>query len=131
MMEEMKPESFVRRRARDTGLALTLLLMVIAYFQDWSLLNSIAIFTLLAALIAPDLYRPLSVVWFGLGEAMGWVMSRVILTLIFFLVVTPVGLVRSMLGADALQQGAWKNGQESVFAVRQDCFQPKDLEKPY
>lgn len=42
--------------------------------------------------------------WMGLGFCMGFVVSKIILTLIFFCIFTPVALVFRMMGRDALQR---------------------------
>jgi hypothetical protein len=36
--------------------------------------------------------------WMALARAMGWVVSRVVVTIVFALVVTPIGLVARLLG---------------------------------
>jgi hypothetical protein len=58
-------------------------------------------------------------------------MSRVILTVVFFLVVTPIAVIRRLCGADALQLKKWKQGRGSVFVVREGPVQGKDMENPY
>lgn len=44
--------------------------------------------------------------WMGLAEAMGFVMTRVILAAVFFLLVTPIGLLRRAFGGDPLSRRA-------------------------
>lgn len=44
--------------------------------------------------------------WMKLAEALAFVSSRVILALIFFLVLTPIGLVKRAMGWDPLQRRA-------------------------
>lgn len=57
---------------------------------------------LLLGLAAPRalglVYRP----WMKLAAAMGWVNTRILLGLMFFLVFTPIALVRRALGRDPL-----------------------------
>jgi len=59
---------------------------------------------LLSALIAPRVLTPLYVPWRWFGIGMGFVMTRVILTIFYFLVITPFGLVRRLLGKDSLER---------------------------
>ena len=61
----------------------------------------------------------------------GNVVSRILLTVIFYVLVTPVGLIRRVLGADAMQLKKWKNGNVSVFQERNHLFNSADIEKPY
>jgi len=56
------------------------------------------------ATVAPKLLRPFYWGWMGLAVVMGFFMSRVILTIFFFLVITPVALVFKLIGRDALHR---------------------------
>jgi len=47
----------------------------------------------LSAIIYPKILKPLNKVWMGLAIVLGFVMSRLILTILFFLVLTPIGLL--------------------------------------
>jgi hypothetical protein len=58
-------------------------------------------------LIFPALLFPKSLAlphkgWMALAEALGWVNTRVILGVIFYLLLTPIGVVRRMLGNDPM-----------------------------
>lgn len=118
-------------QARDTGLALTLLCLLLDYFWQVQSLRSAAVVLLVTTMVWPRAFRPLAGLWFGLSHFLGTIMSRVILTLLFFGLVTPIGLLRRALGADVLQLKKWKNGQESVFQVRGELVTRKDLQAPY
>jgi hypothetical protein len=45
------------------------------------------------ALVAPTLLGPVERVWMKLGNVMGWVNTRIILTVLFYVVVFPAGLL--------------------------------------
>jgi hypothetical protein len=55
---------------------------------------------------APRLLATPFRLWMGLAEGLSFVMTRVILSIVFFCVVTPIGLVRRLLGADPLRRRA-------------------------
>lgn len=64
-----------------------------------------------AALIVLGLLAPRLLVvprkwWMKLAEAMAYVSSRIILAIVFFLVLTPIGLIKRALGWDPLQRRA-------------------------
>jgi hypothetical protein len=118
-------------QARDTGLALTLLCLIIVYFWKAYRLVPLAMALLVVTMVWPKAFRPLAGLWFGLAHLLGTVMSNVILTVLFFGLVTPIGLIRRVFGADALQLKKWKKNQESVFAVRAEAVQKQDLQAPY
>lgn len=58
---------------------------------------------MLGGLLAPRLLKPVYVVWMSLALVLGFVVSNVLLTLFFFCVITPVGLVARMAGRDFLR----------------------------
>uniref|UniRef100_A0A7C5AMD3 SxtJ n=1 Tax=Desulfobacca acetoxidans TaxID=60893 RepID=A0A7C5AMD3_9BACT len=118
-------------QARDTGMALTLLCLLGVYFWEVQTLVPAALVILGLTMVWPRAFRPLAGLWFGFSHLLGTIMSRVILTVLFFGLVTPIGLLRRALGADVLQLKKWKKGQESVFQVRGQLVTPKDLQAPY
>lgn len=60
----------------------------------------------IAGLIFPRALVIPNRLWMGLAEALSFVMTRVILGLVFFFVVMPIGLVRKALGGDPLNRRA-------------------------
>ena len=64
-----------------------------------------ALLVLLGAIYPKSLILP-NRLWMGMAEAMGYVMTRVILALVFFLIVTPIGLLRRLTGGDPLGRRA-------------------------
>jgi multisubunit Na+/H+ antiporter MnhG subunit len=120
-----------RDRSRDTGLALVLLLLIAHAATRRDGFATAAIVVLVVAMTAPLLFRPASVVWFGFSHVLGTVMSKVLLAVVFYVVVTPIGLVRRLLGHDSLRLRAFKADDRSVMESRAHVFVPADLEKPY
>lgn len=120
-----------RDRSRDTGLAAVLILLIAHYATARDAFATAALAVLVVAMTAPLVFKPLSVVWFGLSHVLGTVMSKVVLTVVFYLIVTPVALVRRLLGYDTLLLRAFKGSQASVLRRRNHAFTAADLEKPY
>jgi multisubunit Na+/H+ antiporter MnhG subunit len=90
-----------------------------------------ALAILIVNMIWPPFFKPIARLWIGLSFLLGTMMSKILLTVVFVLIVTPVGVVRKWLGADAMQLKKWKKDTSSVFSVRRKIYQPGDLEKPY
>ncbi len=67
----------------------------------------------LAALgtLAPPLVKPLYYAWMTMALALGYVMTRVLLTIFFFVVLTPVALVFRLIGRDALHRKLDRDAQ--------------------
>ena len=118
-------------QARDTGMALTLVCLLVALLADKRPFLTAGILLLVTDMTLPALFKPAAVLWLGLSQLLGAVMSRVLLSVIFLTVVTPVALVRRMLGKDAMQMRKWKKDATSVFRVREHTFTARDIETPY
>ena len=118
-------------QAKDTGMALTLLCLLIVQFKHAYKLVPLAIILMILTMAWPKIFRPLAGLWFGLSHVLGTFMSKVILTVIFFVIVTPIGVIRRLMGADSLQLKKFKKGQDSVFMVRADLMHKDNLRTPY
>ena len=123
--------SSTKEQAKDTGMAMVLICLLLGYWGKFPKFLPVSLGLLILTMAWPNAFRPLAVVWFGLSHLLGNVVSRVILTVLFFLVVTPIGVIRRLWGADALQLKKWKQGQDSVFVVREGVIQGKDMANPY
>jgi hypothetical protein len=118
-------------QARDTGMALTLLCLLIIQFKHAFRLVPLAIVLLIITMAWPRAFQPLAGLWFGLSHVLGNVMSKVLLTIVFFVVVTPIGVIRRFMGKDSLQLKKFKQDQDSVFVVRAELVEKEHLHKPY
>ena len=114
-------------QVKDTGMAMVFVALLLSYFEIWDL-TLIAIVLLLVNMTWFRLFTPVATVWFGFAHIMGAVMSRLVLGLIFFLVVLPVGLIRRGLKKNPLLLNQYKKGGKSVFVHRNITFSAKDIE---
>jgi len=116
---------------KDSGLALVLISLIC--YQVWKLeiFIVLAMIFLVVAMTYPLIFQPFARFWFALSTALGTVVSKIILTVLFFVIVLPVGLARRLLGKDSMKIKQWKKGDESVFREREHRFAAKDMEHPY
>ena len=112
-------------------MAMVLLLLIVSLSLKRNDVLIAALALQVLAMTVPRVFAPLAAVWLGLSNAIGAVMSRLVLTVVFFLVVTPVGLLRRLLGSDSLRLRAFKSGNESVMVQRRHTFSARDLERPF
>jgi hypothetical protein len=61
--------------------------------------------------VLPRMLAPVYRVWMTLALGMGFVMTRVILTIFYFLLVTPFGLAMRLFGKDLLDQKLDRNAK--------------------
>jgi hypothetical protein len=124
-------QSVPQNQAKDTGLALVLVLLVIGHFWNKSWLILPAIGVLLLTMTCSVVFSPLAWAWFGFARILADIVSKVLLTVLFVIVIIPVALSRRICGADPMRLKEWKNGRNSVLVQRDHTFSAKDLEKPY
>jgi len=118
-------------QSRDTGMAMVLLL-VLVYLKTRrdGLLYAATVLHMLN-MIVPRIYAPVAVLWLGLSQVVGTVMSKALLSILFFGLVTPIGILRRLFGKDSLKLRGFKAGEESTMVVRNHLFVRQDIEKPY
>ncbi len=88
-----------------------------------------ALLVLLAAFV-PSVLRYVYKPWMILAFAMSWVVSRIILTLLFFLIVTPVGLLQRFCGKRPLEF-RFRSGESTYWQERSTQPAPADYEKQF
>lgn len=120
-----------KKQCIETGLLLTIVSIVAGLLNTGNFFYLAAAFFALISLAFPVILYPAAIVWFGLAKILGRITSRVLLTVIFFLVLTPVGLIRKWAGKDPMGLKQFKNGNGSVFTERNHRFTPADLEHLY
>ena len=119
------------KQAADSGMALVLLFLLIGAFTHSRVFFLIAIPLLVINMAFPRFYKYFAWFWLGTTKLMGTVISRIILTLVYFLLVLPVGLIRRMIGKDSLLLTRFKKDNTSVLVTRNVTFSKKDIEKPF
>ena len=82
----------------------------------WSILISLVF--LILGLLNSKILTPLNKLWFKFGLLLGKIISPLIMGIIFFLVVTPIGLIMRMLGKDLLNLK--KNSNNSYWIEKTD-----------
>jgi hypothetical protein len=124
------------KELRTFGLVLGALFA--AFFGVWPLLRHrgtplwpwiLAGVLWLLALIWPSALSYLHRGWTRLGLALGWVNTRIILTLLFTVTIVPVGLAMRLFGRDRL--GRKLDRQSASYRVPSRQRDGKDMERPF
>lgn len=120
-----------RRQNMEMGVVLTLVLLVVGLISGEIFWYKIAVSALLVTALIPVVYTPLSRLWFGFARLAERFFSIIILTLIFYLIVTPIALLRRCFFEDTLRLRNFGKGGSSVFIIKDKTYQAEDLEKQY
>ena len=100
---------------RNFGIVFFIVFFLIAVYpiinneniRIWSLIIALIFFIL--GIINSNLLTPLNKVWFKFGLLLGKIISPLIMGIIFFLVVTPIGLIMRLFKKDLLNLKYNKN----------------------
>ena len=112
---------------RSFGIVFFVVFLLIALYpltyggeiRIWSLI--ISLIFLILGLLNSKILAPLNKIWFKFGILLGKIVSPLVMGIIFFLVVTPIGFIMRLLGKDVLNlkynnnRSYWieKNGPKS------------------
>ena len=132
MFEEIKNIQTGEKNLRSFGLTIGLILLLIFIFLLYKEYESLQIFIYLSILFAglglilPKFLKPLYLIWMIFAVVLGWFMTRIILSALFLIVVTPIGLTLRLFGKDLLElskkenQGSYWNKRDSEIEKNQN-----------
>ena len=109
---------------RSFGVVFFIFFLIVAFWplkngedlRVWSLIISIAF--LLLGLINSRILTPLNKSWIKLGILLGNFISPIVMAMVFFLVVTPTGIIMRLFGKDPMQIKKAKN--VSTYWIRRN-----------
>ena len=83
----------------------------------------------LPALLFPAVLNPVYTIWMKVGHVLGWINTRVILGVLFYVMILPIGIIMRLFGNDPMA----RKKDESATSYRiQSVSEAKDrMEKPY
>jgi hypothetical protein len=85
----------------------------------------------LPGLMVPAALKPLYGLWMKFAMVLAWVNTRIILSLTYFLVFTPIGLILKLLGKDLIKE-KWDPKATTYWIERERTpFDPSRYEKQY
>ena len=111
-----------------------LLLCIVLWIIDkpsalYIMLTGIA--SVLISLIVPGILKPIHRIWMQLSLSLGWVMTKVILSILFFLIFTPIGLASKLFRKEFLYIN-WNESKSSYWNYRSSNeFNPDSYERQF
>ena len=86
------------------------------FFRSWSLLVGFPI--LILGIIKPSLLSIPYKFWMKLGHILGWINSKIVLGLVYFIILLPIALIMKIFGYDPLRKK--KSNQISYREIKED-----------
>jgi uncharacterized membrane protein len=116
-----------KKQSVEFGLVTILVTNLLAIYFKQSYFVFAALFLTLITLIVPTVFNPFAAFWFWLSNILSSTGSRVLLTIVFFIVVTTVGLIRRLLKRDSLKIDQFKKSTKSVMTDRDHLYTAVDF----
>ena len=114
LWEEVKAIDTSKKALRSFGWVVGGVLLLIAavlwWRNDWTtttttyVLGGLGSALAVLGLTVPTVLLPLYRVWMALAVVLGFIMTRVILTIVYYLVMTPIGLLMRLFGKDPMHR---------------------------
>lgn len=110
LLEEIKSIRADKPTLRKFGIGLFVLLIIFSAMSLWKdgdayrYLAPLAVISLLIAFIFPLALKFIFLPWMALATVIGWLMTRVILISLFYLIITPFSFIMKLAGKDLLDE---------------------------
>lgn len=119
------------------GITMGIILTFIGLFLLWKRNNNydyilyLAVAFFIAGLFLPNILRPVYKTWMTLSVIMGFIMTKVIMVIIFYMIVTPIGLIAFLTGKKFLDMKIDKSAK-SYWIVKEKTQKVKaDYERQF
>ena len=81
------------------------------------------------AIILPESLRKVNEIWIKVGNVLGWINTRIILGIMFYILIFPIGLILKIFGKDAMNRKL--EADTDTYRRISKQRDPKHLEKPF
>ena len=119
------------KQCREFGQVLVLVCIGLGLYHKNNHFIVAAFWAMLITVLVPKIFFPLAVIWFGVAEILNRISSWLILHLVFFLLVIPMGLIRKWAGKDSMKLKQFKKGRGSVMTIRDHQYESSDLKNTF
>ncbi len=137
LLEEIKSIPSTNKDLRKFGVTIGAVLLIIAGVLFWKskpiylYFGATAIVFAALSLLLPMILRPIYRAWMAFAVVMGFVMTRVILTALFFGLFTPIAFVARLLGKDLLNERIDKNAMTYWVKRERQSYAPESSERMF
>ena len=137
MIEEIKNIRSEKSDLRKFGITFGLILLIIAGFLFWKenelfqIILTIGVVLCVLGITLTVVLKPIYWMWMIFATVLGWIMTRVILCVLFYAILTPIGLILRLFGKQFLEL-KWNKTDITYWNYRpKDLFVPEKYEKQF
>jgi len=130
MIDDIRNIKGEKSDLRKFGVTMSIILIMIAGFLFWKEKESFQIFLTVGVVLCvlglaiPVVLKPIYWGWMIFATILGWIMTRVILSLLFYVMITPIGLISRLFGKQFLEL-KWDKSQKSYWNKRKKLVRNK------
>ena len=137
MIEEIKTINSEKSDLRKFGITVGIILLIIAGVLFWKekesfqiLLTAGAVLLILGVTI-PAILKYIYWVWMIFATIIGWIMTRMILSLMFYMIFTPIGFILRLFGKQFIELN-WNKTENTYWKYRsKSIFKKENYEKQF
>jgi hypothetical protein len=107
------------------------LLIIFKHKQGSSAILAISTVFFILAIISPVMLKPVYITWMSFASISGWINSRLILLIIYYLLMTPINLLMRLFGREALEKKFDKKKESYWRKKEQNEFSLTDYERQF
>ena len=82
-----------------------------------------------SALILPQILKPVFLLWMKIGHVLGWINTRIILGVVFFIIFAPVALLMRLFGNDPMHRRLDETA--STYRINSEKLPRERMERPF
>ena len=120
-----------RKKSLEAALAIATGFAVVYYFTEIKALLLVAIVVGAVGLLSDFLSAKVAWLWFKLAELLGRVNGFILLSLLFFVLLTPLAWLMKLFKKDNLKLRKRDSTNASYYTERNHDYSAKDIENPW
>ena len=137
MIEDIRNIRSEKSDLRKFGITIGIILVMIAGFFFWKEKESFQIFLTVGAVLCifgvviPVILKPIYWIWMIFATILGWIMTRIILSILFYVILTPIGLIPRLFGKQFLEL-KWNRTNRTYWNYRSgDVIEKEKYEQQF
>ena len=137
MLEELKNIKSRKNDFRNFGITVGMILIMISGFLFWKEKESFQIFLTIGfilcglGIVFPILLKPVYWIWMIFATILGWFMTRLILSMLFYGVISPIGIILRLFKKQFIEL-KWDRKNVTYWnRISGEVFEKEKYEKQY
>ena len=137
MIEEIRNIKSGKKELRNFGFTIGIVLLLIAgvlFYKNNNLFISFAYIAgviIVLGFLFPQLLKPIYFIWMIFAVVIGWIMTRLILSVLFFVIISIIRLIAGIFGKSFLELNISKDSKSYWNHRFSDVEMSQDYEKQF